>query len=197
MGHDDLVKAAICAALFVVACKSESKPADKAEEKPTPTETAHQARPRPTLPDSPGGSGAMTDDGRARPRLPEDGEPRDWTDPSTREEMRAMRDQRRKEREAQLDANKDGVLSPEEKAQRVAPMLKRMDANGDGKLTPDELSSSDRRMGFDDPAAVDTDKNGEISLVELEAAVTARREKMREKWKGGRGGRGGMGGEPK
>jgi hypothetical protein len=136
----------------------------------------------------------MVDDGRERPRLPgDDGEPRDWSDPGTREEMRAMREQRRKEREAQLDTNKDGVLSPEEKAQRVAPMLKRMDANGDGKLTPDELSSSDRRMGFDDPAAVDTDKNGEISLVELEAAVTARREKMREKWKG-RGGRGGMGG---
>jgi hypothetical protein len=134
----------------------------------------------------------MTDDGRARPRLPDDGEPRDWSDPATREEMRAMRDQRRKEREAQLDTNKDGVLSPEEKAQRVAPMLKRMDANGDGKLTPEELSSSDRRMGFDDPAAVDTDKNGEISLVELEAAVTARREKMREKWKGR--GRTGLGG---
>ena len=136
------------------------------------------------------------DDGRERPRLPDDadGDPRDWADPGTREEMRAMREQRRKEREAQLDTNKDGVLSPEEKAQRVAPMLKRMDENGDGKLTPDELASSERRMGFDDPAAVDTDKNGEISLMELEAAVSARREKMREKWKDRGRGAAGLGG---
>ena len=72
------------------------------------------------------------------------------------------------------------ALSPEEKAQRVAPMFKRLDANGDGKLTPEEIASSDRRMAFSDPAAIDTDKNGEISLVELEAAVTARREEMLE-----------------
>jgi hypothetical protein len=188
------VKAAICALLFMVACKSESKPATKADETPTPTESAaKQARPRPSLPDSTG-SGEMTDDGRARPRLPDQGEPRDWADPGTREEMRAMREQRRQEREAQLDTNKDGVLSPEEKAQRVAPMLKRMDADGDGKLTPDELSSNDRRMGFDDPAAIDADKNGEISLMELEAAVTARREKLRAKWRGRGRGAAGLGG---
>lgn len=189
------MKAAICALLFVVACKSESKPAPQAEETPTPTESAaKQARPRPALPEGT----PPSDDGRERPRLPDDGdgdgEPRDWADPGRREEMRAMREQRRKEREAQLDANKDGVLSPEEKAQRVAPMLKRMDGNGDGTLTPDEMAGSDRRMGFDDPAAVDADKNGEISLMELEAAVSARREKMREKWRGRGRGAAGLGG---
>jgi hypothetical protein len=187
------VKAALCACLFLLACKGESKPAEKAEEKPTPTETAAKpAHPRPTLPGAtdPGPGPSGNSDGLPRPSLPGD-EPRDWADPATREEMRAMREERRKEREAQLDTNKDGVLSPEEKAQRVSPMFKRLDGNSDGKLTPDELAASDRRMAFDDPASVDTDKNGEISLVELEAAVTARREQMRQKWRGrGRGGAG-------
>ena len=180
------MKAAICAALVLVACKSESKPAEKAEEKPTPTEVApKQARPRPTLPSDTAGSGGGPSG--ELPTLP-DPQARDWSDPAVREEMRAMREERRKQREEALDTNKDGVLSPEEKAQRVAPMHERLDADSDGKLTPDELAASDRRMGFDDPAAVDTDKNGEISLIELEAAVTARREEMRKRWRGrGRG----------
>lgn len=191
------MKAAICAALLLVACKSESKPAQKADETPTPTEVApKQARPRPSLPAGAAGSGDAPAAGE-RPRLP-DQEPRDWSDPAMREEMRAMREERRKQREAALDTNKDGVLSPDEKAQRVAPMHKRLDADSDGKLTPDELAASDRRMGFDDPAAVDTDKNGEISMIELEAAVTARREQMRKRWRGrGRGEAGfGPGGGP-
>jgi Ca2+-binding EF-hand superfamily protein len=69
----------------------------------------------------------------------------------------------------------------------VKPLLERFDQDSDGKLTPDELSQSDRRMGFDDPAALDKDKNGEISLIELDTAVTARREQMREKWRGRQG----------
>ena len=189
------MKTALCACLFLLACKGESKPAEKAETA-TPTETAAKpTHPRPTLPGStdPGPGPSGNSDGRPRPSLPED-EARDWSDPATREEMRAMREQRRKEREAQLDTNKDGVLSPDEKAQRVAPMFKRLDGNSDGKLTPDELAASDRRMAFDDPASVDTDKNGEISLVELEAAVTARREQMRQKWRGRGRGAAGFGG---
>jgi hypothetical protein len=75
-------------------------------------------------------------------------------------------------------------------------MFKRLDGNADGKLTPEELAASDRRMAFDDPASVDADKNGEISLVELEAAVTARREQMRAKWRGRGGGRFGGGNRP-
>jgi hypothetical protein len=67
-------------------------------------------------------------------------------------------------------------------------MVKRLDTNGDGKLTPDELAAGDRRMGFDDPAAVDTDHNGEISLSELDAAVTQRRNEMRARWRGRNGG---------
>jgi Ca2+-binding EF-hand superfamily protein len=176
--------------LFLVACK-DSKPADPAaKETPTPTEQpSKQARPRPTLPAA-GDPG--TDEGRERPRLPGAETDRDRgrdLDPAEREERRAMRDERRKSREEMLDTNQDGVVSVEERQQRLEPMRQRLDANGDGKLTPDELNASDRRMGFDDPAAIDTNSDGEISLAELEVAVTARREQMRERWRG-RGGRG-------
>jgi len=107
--------------------------------------------------------------------------------------MRERMEERRKAREAALDTNKDGVVSPEERQARLKPMIERFDQNGDGKLTPDELASSDRRMGFDDPTALDTDKDGEISLKELDAAVTARREEMRTRWRGRGGGSAGVG----
>lgn len=175
-GHDAVVRRALVAVLFVVACKD--KAADPAgKETPTPTEQpSKQARPRPSL--SPDNA-----DGRERPRL---GSAQDHhvDDPAMRDEMRAQIDERRKRREEMLDTNKDGVVSPEERQQRMEPMRQRLDTNGDGKLTPEELATSDRRMGFDDPAAIDTNNDGEISLAELDAAVTQRREKMRERWRG-------------
>lgn len=109
--------------------------------------------------------------------------------------MQKRREERNKLRDAALDTNKDGVVSDEERRQRFAPLRARLDANGDGKLTPDELASSDRRMGFDDPAAIDTDKSGDISLAELETAMTARRQQMRQRWRG-RGGQGSAGVSP-
>jgi hypothetical protein len=167
------VRAALVALLFVVACKEESKPAPAAA-KDTPASADTQARPRPQLPEGP------------RPEGTEDPANRwDRRDPALREEIREKIEERRKNREAMLDTNHDGVVSDEERQQRLKPMVERLDANGDGKLTPDELAQSDRRMGFDDPAAVDTNKDGEISLAELDAAITARREKMRERWRGG------------
>lgn len=113
-------------------------------------------------------------------------EARDYTDPAVREEMAERRAVREKRINEMLDTNKDGVVSPEEQVQRAKPLFDRLDGDGDGKLTPDEIASSERRMGFDDPAAIDTDRNGEISLAELDAANTARRQKMRERWRGGR-----------
>ena len=163
----------------MAACKTtDKKPADK---EATPVEK------------SAGTSGGSIQDSpttqhRVRPELPRSDIPetRDWSDPDVREKIeqrRAEREERMKER---LDTNKDGVVSAEEKAQRAKPLFDRLDENQDGKLTPDELSKSDRRMSFDDPAALDTDHNGDISLGELEAAMTARRQQMREKWRGGR-----------
>jgi hypothetical protein len=187
------VRFLIAALLFAAACKGDKK--TSSSEAPTPTEKSgdHSAAvsggPRPSLPHEgdPVGSGAG-------PRLPDDVK-RDWNDPAVRAEWDQRREERRKRMEAELDTNKDGVVSPEEHAQRVKPMLERFDQNGDGKLTPEEMAASERRMGFDDPAALDTDKNGEISLQELDTAVTARRDQMRAKWRGRAGNAmGGMGG---
>jgi hypothetical protein len=168
--------------LFVVACKEEAAtPAASPEQKPAaqqPAPNVERNRPRPSLPDE-----AMREQ-----RVPNE-EPRDYSDPAVREEMRQRREERRKEREEMLDTNKDGVVSPEERQARLKPMAERLDKNGDGKLTPEELAHSNRRMRFDDPAAVDADHNGEISLAELDAAVQVRREQLRDRWRG-RGGRG-------
>lgn len=177
--------ASLCACLFVVACKEEAKPAPAAQKLEEPTKV-ERSRPRPSLPPT----SDTPDSERVRPRLPDGArEPRDGSDPEEREEMRVRMEERRKQREAMLDLNKDGVVSPDERVQRLKPMVERFDQNDDGKLTVDELATSDRRMGFDDPAALDTDQNGEISLGELDAAVTARREQMRARWRG----RGGVG----
>lgn len=164
----------LCALLLAAACKTDKK---STSETATPTEHGTAAAPSaPALPQAGGGGGGsgihVT---------------QDWNDPAIRAEWDEKREERRKKMEAELDTNHDGVVSPEEHAQRVKPMLERMDQNGDGKLTPDEVAASDRRMGFDDPASIDTNKDGEISLLELDAAVTARREKMREKWRGRQG----------
>jgi hypothetical protein len=180
------VKVLLCALLLAAACKTEKKAASS--EAPTPTErdktdqsAAVSGAHRPALPSDgdPVGSGA-------RPQLPV--AERDWNDPAIRAEWDEKREERRKRMEAQLDTNKDGVVSPEEHAQRVKPMLERFDQNDDGKLTPDEMAQTQGRMGFDDPASLDTDNNGEISLLELDAAVTARREQMKGKWRGRAGG---------
>ena len=138
---------------------------------------------RPQLPDQ-----VQGDDGRVRPRLPEGQEPRDWNDPEVREQMRAMREERRAKREAMLDTNHDGVVSEEERVKRMEPLHARLDKNGDGKLTPDEIASSERRMGFDDPGALDENNDGEISNAELDKAMTKRREDMRARWRGRGGG---------
>lgn len=177
----------MCACLFVVACKGEeSKPAPAAK-KPSDATPVERSRPRPSLPETPEAVAPAPD--RPRPQLPQRETPRDYTDPEVMEEMQARWEERRKRREEMLDTNKDGVVSPEERHARLQPMVDRLDKNGDGKLTPDELSGSGRhRMRFDDPAAVDANKDGEISLAELDAAVTERREKMRARWRGRGGG---------
>ncbi|HVK83628.1 MAG TPA: hypothetical protein VM513_05950 [Kofleriaceae bacterium] len=104
------------------------------------------------------------------------------------EQRRERMEERRKERMAQLDANGDGTLSSEELAaarqQRAQEMHGRFDANGDGKLTAEELGDARMfRRGGGDPAALDTDKNGEISNAELEAGMATMRNRFRRNWK--------------
>lgn len=176
IGHHRVVRVLLCALLFAAACKTDKPTVDNNTKTATPVEKDHpptRTTPPPSLPQP------------DRPRI-DIPEPRDWSDPAVREEMEARRAEREARMKEMLDTNKDGVVSPEEQAQRAKPLFDRLDANADGKLTPDEIASSDRRMGFDDPAAIDTDKNGEISLGELNAANMERRQRMRERWRGGR-----------
>lgn len=100
-----------------------------------------------------------------------------------RDGTRAERwEERRKERLEQLDTDKNGAISPAEqdagRVRRAEEMRTRLDADGDGKLTVAELSSSrmSRRL---DPAALDADKNGDISAEELKASMDQMRARMR------------------
>jgi len=103
--------------------------------------------------------------------------------PGTDDQPRGNREDWRKRRDAKLDTNSDGVISDEERAaamrERAAAMRTRLDADGDGKLTPAELANAPGRMHFDDPAAIDTNHDGDISADELAAALKARRDQRR------------------
>lgn len=177
------MRVALCCVLLAVSCKAEPKTAE-----PAPAGSGASgapalptARPRPTLPGEAGSSGRERPDG-------DDESPADELDPAAREQLRAQREERRRHRDAMLDTDHDGVVSPAERQARLRPMVERLDRDGDGRLSVDELASRDRRMGFDDPAAIDTDHDGQISLAELDAAVTARREQLRARWRGPGGG---------
>lgn len=75
-------------------------------------------------------------------------------------------------------------MSDEQRAammkQRAETLRKRLDTDGDGKLTPAELGTApSSRMRFDDPAAIDTNHDGDISTDELAAAMKARFDQRR------------------
>lgn len=63
--------------------------------------------------------------------------------------------------------------------QRAEMLRKRLDTDGDGKLTPAELGAAGGRMRLDDPAAIDTNHDGDISTDELAAAMKARFDRRR------------------
>jgi hypothetical protein len=89
-------------------------------------------------------------------------------------------------------------MSDEDRAamfkQRAEALRKRLDTDGDGKLTPAELAAAGSRMRFDDPAAIDTNHDGDISTEELVAAMKARFEQRRAQ-RAGSGSADGSGGE--
>ena len=87
-----------------------------------------------------------------------------------------------------FDANKDGVLTPDELPERMRGIFLRADKNKDGKLTPDEIRQMAARTGSPngrptviagamnpDPVvnALDTNHDGTISAAEMSAASTS------------------------
>src|SRR6185436_20508167 len=122
----------------------------------------------PTSDDSTKARSAKIDVKPVPPALPEAAQAGDPQASGPRGERRrggGDRDEWRKRREARIDANGDGVVSDEERTtamqERLSAMRTRLDANGDGKLSPDELASARGRMRFDDPAAIDTNHDGD------------------------------------
>jgi len=103
-----------------------------------------------------------------KPALPDVVKP----DPANRERFA----ERMKQREHELDTNGDGVVSDEERdaafARRAQTLHTRLDKDGDGKVTQAELDAAGRiahRLG--DPAKVDANHDGVITVEEIEAAL--------------------------
>ena len=179
--------------VLAVGCKTDSESSKAGSSAPEAEQSAHSGRsgkidlPQRRRPAAPG-------DDTARPALP------DGDSPLSDEERRARREERRKERMAELDKDGDGTISEAEREaarkERMAEMRSRMDTNGDGKLTVEELQNSRASRRFGDVSAMDTDKNGEISAEELQKQM----ETMRAQGWGRRGGdwrgRDGQDGEP-
>ncbi len=91
---------------------------------------------------------------------------------------------RRRARIAQFDTDGDGKINQEERKlarhKRAEDMRKQADADNNGKVTADEIAKSNfKRL---DPESLDTNKDGDISADEIEAALESRT----KAWGGGR-----------
>jgi len=179
----------IASLVLVAGCKTD-KAESTSESAATSTEPSTHAG-RSGKIDLPRRTKPSLDGDEAQPAAPDDQN-------LSREERKARREERRKEREAEMDTDKDGKVSPEElaaaRAIRMDAMKKRFDADGDGKLTVAELQKSPMATRLGDVSAIDTDGNGEISTAELQKAMDDMRQQMRDSagvgrrgWRGGGG----------
>jgi hypothetical protein len=160
--------------VLVTACKTD-KAESTSESSATSTEPSTHAG-RSGKIDLPRRGTPSLEGDQARPALPDDQN-------LSREDRKAAREERRKEREAEMDTDKDGKVSAEELAAartiRIEAMKKRFDADGDGKLSVAELQKSPMAGRLGDVSAIDVDGNGEISTEELQKAMEEMRQKMR------------------
>ena len=80
------------------------------------------------------------------------------------------------DRYREIDANKDGAISDEERTaarhRRAQAIHDKLDTNNDGKLTIDEIKKTGARRI--DPESADTNHDGEISVDELDGLLTTR-----------------------
>jgi hypothetical protein len=80
------------------------------------------------------------------------------------------------ERYREVDANKDGAISDEERTtarrRRAQAIHDKLDFNNDGKLTVDEIKKTGARRI--DPESADTNHDGEISVDELDTLLSTR-----------------------
>src|SRR5262245_29018640 len=129
----------VVGALSITGCKTEEA-ASSNSSGPAATEGAQPA-PSTTKPRS-----GKIDLGMQRPARPERGGERPAPTDEQREDWRQRRDERRKERMAQLDSDGDGTLSEAELAagrhHRAEQMHARLDTNGDGKLSLEEVGAA-------------------------------------------------------
>ena len=181
-------------ALLLAACGKDAPPAAKSE---PPARSG-----KIDLPTAPGAGGSGMRDGRIPKRdgrVPEGrlgrrGRNLAQTDTDgdgvvSADERAARVERRMEEMKKRMDLDGDGTVSDEEVAtarrDRAQNMFGRLDADGDGKLTVAEIGDS--RMRRFDAAAADTNKDGTITVEELETAMQSsapgpwgrRRDRMR------------------
>lgn len=139
-------------------CKTD-KPSASSENPSSSTETPSAAKPRsgkidlPTLP-------------KPAPPATEEAEPDDRT------VSLQAREERRRQRMAEVDANGDGEISDEERqaarAKREQEMKARLDANKDGVVSEEERGNALHQRAVDMHARMDRDGDGKLTIAELQ-----------------------------
>ena len=152
--------------LLVIGCKTDAP--EKTTAANQPSEPSSNAKPRSgkiDLPTTP-----------QRPQLPAEEAKRDVDD--DRVSVQAAREERRRERMAEIDTDGDGVISDAEReaarAKREAELAARLDTNKDGVVSEEERGDARRQRAVDMHARFDSDGDGKLTQQELATSPFAR-----------------------